>query len=359
MKFKNLLFISFLLLGVSCSKEESRTMTELPPIPVVVEELSDYNTTHFISATGRIEAKNSAQISTRMMGFINSIPVKIGQKVKKGELLANIHNADLTAQTARASAAVAQAAAAFDNAKKDRERYEILYSKNSATQKEWDDIQTHFNMAKAQLETAKQAKNEVDAQFSYTRLTAPFSGVISGVFLKEGDMANPGMPVLTMENTNQLEAVVQVSERDILQIKQGMKASILVKSLNKEVKGRVSEISKSSKNTGGQFLVKVELNANQPEILSGMIVNVNFEKENQESTSDNNRIFIPQKALVKRGQLTGVYIMEDNQTVLLRWLKTGKKLEDQIEVLSGLSVGEKYVVEAEQRLFNGSKVTLR
>jgi len=358
MKIKTILFISVLLLSFSCSKEEKKTAKELDPIVVKADELTANNQGQSLVVTGKLEAKNHANISTRMMGFVNSVEVKTGQKVKKGDLLATIHSADLFAKKAQTSAGISQAEAAYNNAKKDLERYEALFEKKSATQKELDDMQTNFEVASAQLENAKQAKNEVKAHLSYSNLTAPFSGVISAVHLKEGDMANPGMPVLSIENPEQLEAVLMVSERDILSLDLQTEAEVYIKSLDKTISGKVAEISKSSNQTAGQYLVKIDLDKDEKEALSGMIVNVNFKQETNEKPG-RERMIIPKKALVQKGQLQGVYVINENDTALLRWLRVRKTFEDQVEVLSGLSIGDKYVVETEDRLFNGAKVSLQ
>lgn len=358
MKFKTILFGSLLFIGFSCTKEENKTIKEMDPIAVVADELTAGDYAQSLFATGKLEAKNNAKISTRMMGFVNTIPVKTGQEVQKGDLLATIQSTDLSAQKAQAKAGISQAEANFKNAEKDLKRYQSLYDKNSATQKELDDMQTRFEAASAQLETAKAAKSEVNAHLSYAELKAPFSGVVTAIHLKEGDMANPGMPVLSIENPEQLEAVVMVSERDILNIDLETSATIYLKSVDKSVKGKVSEISRSSSQSAGQYLVKIEVEPTEQDVLSGMIVNVSFDQENKENQLTAPQLLIPETALISKGQLSGVYVINEDNTALLRWLRIGKKVENQVEVLSGLSIGEKYVVEANSRLFNGSKVSL-
>ncbi len=151
-----------------------------------------------------------------------------------------------------------------------------------------------------------------------------------------------------------------VSESDIAYVKQGMTVKVTVKSLNKEVTGKVSEISLSAKNTGGQYLVKVNLNHQDKSILSGMFVNVQFPVEKSETTvtSSSDRVLIPTSALVKQGQLSGVYTVGNGNVAILRWLRLGKTFGNQVEVLSGLSANEAYIVSAEGKLFNGAKIQL-
>src|SRR5690554_2096215 len=353
--------IAFLLtigLTISCSKKEEKQISELPAISVTINETAGSNSGKYVTASGKIEAENSANISTRMMGYVTSVKVKTGQKVSKGQLLATISSTDLQAKKAQAEAGVNQATAMYNSAKRDYDRFVILFSQKSASQKEMDDMTTHFEMAKAGLETAKQMKNEVMAQFSYTNITAPFSGTVTGTFVKEGDMANPGMPIVSVEGTSKLQAVVMVSESEISNIKNGMTTDVNIKSLDKTIKGKVVEVSTSARNTGGQYIVKIDLDKTE-NVLSGMFVNAVFPIEKSVEKTTTNLVLIPQEAIITQGQLKGIYVVNDNNTAILRWLRLGKTYGNNIEVLSGLSSGEKYIVSADGRLFNGVRISVK
>lgn len=354
-----LLVFSGLAITTSCSGNKEKTKTELPAVPVEIAEVSQGNHGKRITASGSIEAENSANVSTRMMGYITGIHVKMGQKVQKGQLLATLNSSDLSAKKGQAESGVLQAQSAYNNAKKDYERFVALFEQNSATQKEMDDMTTHFEMARAGLEMAKQMRNEVDAQFAYTNITAPFSGVVTGTFAKEGDMASPGMPIVSLEGSGKLEARVMVSESDIAHILPEMEAEINIKSLNKTFTGKVSEISSSARNTGGQYFVKIELPDGDKNILPGMFAHVVFAGEKTNSEVENQTVLIPENAVIREGQLRGIYVVTDNDTAILRWLRLGKTFGNQIEVLSGLTSGEKYITSSNGRLLNGSKVVIQ
>src|SRR5690554_559843 len=356
--FTSISVLSIIGLLVSCSGDKEKTASELPAIAVTVNETAESQSGNFVVASGKIEAENSANISTRMMGYVTSVKVKTGQKVSKGQLLATISSADLQAKKAQAEAGITQATAAYNSAKRDYDRFVVLFSQKSASQKEMDDMTTHFEMAKAGLEAAKQMKNEVMAQFSYTNITAPFSGVVTGTFVKEGDMANPGMPIVSVEGESKLQAVVMVSESEISNIKNGMTTDVNIKSLDKTVKGKVAEVSTSARNTGGQYIVKIDLDKTE-NVLSGMFVNSVFPIEKQAGKTQNNLVLIPQEAVITQGQLKGIYVVNDDNTAILRWLRLGKTYGNDIEVLSGLTSGEKYVLKADGRLFNGARVSVQ
>ena len=271
----SLLAFSLIVL-VSCGKDAKEIPTDTKAIPVTVSGITANNTNSFVTASGKIEAENSANVSTRMMGYVTKVQVKVGQKVSAGQLLVSINNTDLQAKKAQIDASILQATAVFNNAKKDYERFTALFHQQSASQKELDDMTSRYEMAKAGLEGAKQMRNEVLAQFSYSNITAPFAGEVTNTFVKEGDMANPGMPLVSVEGASHLQVTAMVSESDITSIKSGMTAKVLVKSSNESLIGTVSEVSLSAKNTGGQYLVKINLEKTDAKVLSGMFVNVQF-----------------------------------------------------------------------------------
>ena len=349
-------------LFISCGKDKKETTNNEPAIAVQVSGISADSNAPFVTASGKIEAENSANVSTRMMGYVTKVHVKVGQKVGAGQLLVSVNNTDLQAKKAQVDASILQATAGYNNAKKDYDRFVALFAQQSASQKELDDMTSRYEMAKAGLEGAKQMRNEVMAQFSYSNITAPFSGEVTNTFVKEGDMANPGMPLLSVEGVSRMQVTAMVSESDIAQIKSGMPVKILVKSINKEVGGKVTEISGSAKNTGGQYLVKATLNTTDKAILSGMFVNVQFPIANQPKTIESlksDKVMVPESALVKQGQLTGIYTIANGKTAILRWIRTGKSFGNQVEVLSGLSANEQYIVSAEGKLYNGAKVSVQ
>ncbi|MGB5419277.1 efflux RND transporter periplasmic adaptor subunit, partial [Algibacter sp.] len=174
-----ILTLAIALLIASCGSEDKKAMADnSPAIAVKVSQVEANDNNPFLSVSGKIQATNSADLSTRMMGYVNKVYVNVGDKVRKGQLLVSINNADLQAKRAQVNAGITEATAAFNNAQKDYNRYKNLFADNSASQKEMDDITANFEMAKARLESANQMKNEINAQFTYSNITAPFNGTI-------------------------------------------------------------------------------------------------------------------------------------------------------------------------------------
>lgn len=354
------LFLGTLLLSSCSSDEKIAAQLTDAPVTVAVSKTTVNNDLSQASASGKLVAKNSVNVSTRMMGYITNMKAEVGQNVSAGQLLVSINASDVQAKGGQANAQISQAQANYNIAKKDYERFQNLYQSQSASQKELDDMRARYEMAKAGLQAAQQMKNEVNAQYRYTNITAPISGTITAKYAEQGDMASPGMPLLTIKSPSSLQAQVLVSEQNIAMISNGMSVEVTLKSLNKTVSGTVSEISKSAANTGGQYMVKINIH-NGSGLLPGMFVNVQFPFKNSGKINKDfqESMMIPKAALVENGQLTGIYVVSSQNTAVLRWLKTGKTMGDRIEVISGLNPKETYIVSSNEKLYNGAKIQIK
>lgn len=348
-----ILAITTLIFMTSCGNDAKKIADNRPTVNVKVSSPTSESGA-FITASGKVETVQNATISTRMMGYVNNIPVKVGDNVKKGQLLISINSADISAQQGQVDASIIEATAALKNAENDYNRFKALFEDNSASQKEMDDITAHYDMAKARLNGAQQMKNQVNAQLSYSNITAPFNGVVTGKYINSGDMANPGMPLLSVETPGDFQVIAMVAESQISEIKNGENVNVQLKSINKIVTGIVTEVSASAKNTGGQYLVKIALDKTDVKLLSGMFVSVQFPSD---KPTTNAPILIPTSSIIKRGELNGVYVISQNNTALLRWLRLGREFGVQTEVLSGLSANDQFVLSSESKLVNGAKIS--
>lgn len=349
-------FAATLLLTISCASDDKKITENNTPSITVKASKSKHNNNSFLSVSGKTQASKSADLSTRIMGYVDKAAVNVGDKVAKGQLLVSIKNTGLEAKKAQANAGITQARAAFFNAENNYKRFQNLYKSNSVTQKEMDDMTANYQITKAGLEAANQLKNEVIAQFTYSNIIAPFSGIITSKNIENGDMTKPGVSLISLENQNNFEVIAMVPESEISEIKKGTVVRVLVKSISSIIKGKVTEVSLSAKNTGGQYLVKINLEKTKTPILSGMFATVQFPKENNINSK---MVLISKEALISNGQLYGVYTVSQRNTALLRWLRLGRTFGNQVEVLSGLSIDETYIISSKGKLYNGVKVTIQ
>lgn len=355
-------YISIILLTMvlaSCGKTGAKKEKEHIEKPIVVSvlKITPIENSSFIQVSGKVQASNSTELSTRVMGFVNKIHVKIGEEVKKGQLILSIQNNDLLAKKAQVESNILKTTTGFKNAEKDYSRYKKLFASNSISQKEMDDMATRYEMAKASLEGVKQQKSEINAQFAYTNIRAPFSGIITNKYIDQGALANPGMPLISIEGKGDFEVQTLVPEGEISKIKQDIPVLINVKAIDKTFKGKIVELSTSAKNTGGQYLVKLSLKNASNKLLSGMYATVQFPIKETNDTKQ--KILISNDAIVSYGQLQGVYTVSQSNKALLRWLRLGRSFEEQTEVLSGLSIGESYILSSEGKLYNGAQISIQ
>ncbi len=307
--------------------------------------------------SGEVTAKQTANISTRMMGYVTKIYVKPGDKVASGQLLVSISSDDILAKKAQIQAMITEAEAAAKNAQRDYERFKTLRNQNSVSDKELENVALQNTSMNARVQMARQQMNEVNAMLSYTNIRAPFSGVVTQKMVDEGSIANPGMPILTIEQNGELQVIASIPENYIQYVKVGDVAKIELKSLGLTIDGKVSELSPSAFRTGGQYSMKLAIDTKDKEnIRPGMYVNILIPNKTSENITS--KIMLDKSSIVYRDQLTGVYVIDDQSQANLRWIRLGKTIGNQVEVLSGLSQNDEIVSKAEGKLYNGVKVSV-
>ena len=350
-----------LLMLSACSsnvKKDSPTTIDTPIAVTIATPGTDQQ--QCVNVSGQIESAQTANISTRVMGYLTSLKVKVGDHVTKGTLLATISNNDLLAKRAQTDAMIEEAETALKNAQKDFKRFTELYQEQSASAKELENVTQAYSSAKSRLEQARQMKNEVNATLGYTNLLAPFDGVVTQKLMDAGSMANPGMPILTIEQNGSYQVSASVPENSISQVKEGSTVAIKIDAVNKEISGIITQINQSSQFSGGQYLIKVSVaEKDKAGLFAGMYANLAI-PVNQTAIENGagEQVMVPVGAIEQKDQLTGIYTIANNNTALLRWVRLGKVKGDQVEVLSGLAPHEQFIVSADGRLFNGATVKI-
>lgn len=359
LSYSLLLFAAGITLLASCSSDENRSKTEATnPVAVKVSIPESLNQ-EAVLVSGQVTSEQTAAISTRIMGYITRIYVKAGDRVKKGQLLVTINSDDIRARRSQTEAMIAEAEAAYKTAAKDFQRFNALYKEQSASAKELESVSFQYASARSKLLAARQMRAEANAALSYTNLRAPFDGTITRKLADEGNMANPGMPILTVEKPGRLEVVAPVAESDISRIKTGQTALLNISATGKTLTGSVREINRSAEISGGQYLIKIGISETAKEgLYSGMYASVSI-PVGAAKRGNEGGVWIPLKSIVKSDQLTGVFTVSHDKTALLRWVRLGKVAGDRAEVLSGLGKNEAYIQEAAGKLYNGAQVTIQ
>lgn len=358
-----LLFLALVATGCKERIKEDRVNIKRPVITGItlsVIEKSLVEDYYEISAT--VKAKNIASVSTRIMGEVTSLNVKEGDFVRQGQVLLTIDDRDISERIKAAESGYKEALKGLEVAKQNKslidityQRYKKLYDEKAISQQELDQIETQRNISYLEYERAEEMVNRAKASLSeikvyhgYTRITAPFSGIVIEKKIEKGNMAVPGAPLLTIEDTSSYRVEANIDERFFGIIKIGMPVNVRIDPLNIKTKGWIAEIVPSIDPMTRTFLIKVALKT--PGLRSGLFAHISIPVGKRET------ILVPQKAIIEKGQLTGVYVSDERGIITFRPVKTGKRYDDVIEVLSGLNPKEKIVIDGIDRVIDGGVI---
>ncbi len=344
--------LMILILSVSACGTKSSETTEAQSknVTCITGLASRQMVPQTVSATGGLEADKSIMISTRMMGWIRKIHVVENQVVAKGDRLINIDDSDLRAKKIQAEAGITEAEAVLKNAEGMAARFVKLYEEKSVSRQQLDDVLTGRDRAAAGMAMARANLVEINVHLSYLDIVAPSDGVIARKFVEEGSMANPGMPLLSLESTGRMKVVAHLGEKDISLVKQGDEVEINVTSLaNARFTATLDRVIQSANPGSRTYDIETYLDNSDGRLKSGMFARVTVPVGTRPA------ILVPTEAIFKRGQLTGVWIVESNGTVRLRWIRPGHELGNQTEILSGMAGTETVVLSSEAPLAEGDK----
>ncbi|RME10657.1 MAG: efflux RND transporter periplasmic adaptor subunit [Aquificota bacterium] len=311
--------------------------------------------------TGQIVADKRVEVSTRIMGRVKHVLVKEGDSVRMGQLLVSIDAEDIRAQAeavqhqiAQAEQALRSASANYEAIKKTFERYSALLKEGAITQQEFDQIKAQFESAEAQVAQARAGvkatqsqKQAVVSNLKYAGITSPVNGYVVQKGVDAGDLAVPGHPLLVLESPPYLfEAFLP--ERFAGRVMAGQEYEVSISGLNKKVRGRVVEVSPALDPITRTFRVKVKLEDTQG-IRSGMYASILIPERVEV-------FLVPEAAIVKRFDFTGVWVVKPDNTLELRFVRLGEKRGDKVEVLSGLREGERIVIQGIEKACEGCRV---
>jgi len=304
--------------------------------------------------------------------------VREGARVKTGDKLVLLDKAQATAGLNQAEAALSEAKKALGAAVSGREaaatskelayatyqRYQNLKKAGSVGVQEYDEVDARHRQAEAALmqaealvEAASARVQQAEAAVSSARVTlndlvisAPYDGIISARLVDEGVLATPGTPLLTIEATGGYRVDMVLSEAYIEHVRPHQNVSVQIPALRADpLEGTISTIVPSADERSRSFLIKVSLPPHQ-EVKSGMFARV------QIPLGRSTHLLVDRKAVVTRGQLTGLYLVDSDNIAHYRLIRTGKVYGDAIEVLSGLKDGDRYVEEPPLTLADGARV---
>jgi RND family efflux transporter MFP subunit len=367
--------LSFLLLlavvglaGCSNSNEQTRTT----PSPETVRNISvlavqQASVPDLVEAVGTVRAAQTSDAASQMMGNIVEIRAHEGDHVQRGQVLAVIDDSQPRAVVDRATAAELAAQQQLVGADSDLalaestlKRYQNLYEKKSVSPQEFDEVKARQqaalarrDMAKAGVAQAQAALSQARTSLDYTRIRAPFDGVVTEKKADSGTLVSPGLPIFTVEDVRRYRLEATVNENDLQYVRTGQQVSVVIDALdNARLNGKVAQIVPVADPTSRTFLVKIDL-PTDTRLRSGLFGRAQF------SRGERPALLIPRSAVVERGQLQGIYVLDQDQLASLRYVTLGKPSGAAIEVLSGLQNGERLVVKPGAVDLNGKRIEVQ
>jgi RND family efflux transporter MFP subunit len=346
------------------SGEPAATPGTTPTMQARVVESQEQQVPVSLRSTGTVHARETAVISAQVMGRIQQVMVREGDSVRAGQTLVVLDDAALRAQVEQAQAGVKAAlnmqAAAQTNAAlaaSTLARYRQLESEKSVSPQEMDEVSRRAEAAAANLEGARAQADAARAQesgartmMSYTRLIAPFAGVVTARMTDPGTMAAPGVPLLQVDQAGTLQLDVTVDESAIGATRKGMKLTVEVNGA--AATGSVAEIVPAADPASHTFLVKIDL-PSSIQIRAGMYGTAEF------ANGVRRAILIPRSAVVARGSLNCAYVLDGQGIAQLRYLTLGAPQGNLVEVLSGVSAGERLVDAPSDRDLAGRRIEVQ
>ncbi len=350
-RFLTVAALLMLLALAGCGTKSSETNeAQSKEISCVTGQASAQNIPLNVTATGSLVADKSVQISTRMMGWVRKIHVSEGQTVHVGDSLISIDDLDLQAKKAQAEAGIAEAQAVLVNAERMAARFEKLYQEKSVSKQQLDDVLTGRDRAASGVKMAEAGLREVNVHLSYLDIVSPVDGIVARKMAEEGNMANPGLPLLTLESTGRMKVIAHLGEKDVSMVKAGDQVNISISSLtDARFTAPLARVIQSANPGSRTYDMEAYLDNTQGRLKSGMFARVTVPVGTRQA------ILVNTAAVIKRGQLTGVWIVDGQSIIHLRWIRLGHEIGDQVEVLSGLNGGETIVLSSEAPLAEGDK----
>ncbi len=330
-------------------------------------------------ALGTITPLNATTLSGKIMGTVRAVNVREGDQVRQGEVLVVLDERQVAAGLRQSEAGLAEAGktenaavsardaarAGADLAEATYRRYQKLYQEESATRQEFEEAEARYLQARAALAQAEAMVAAARSRVQQARATvsgagisrrdatilAPYDGIVTAKMINVGDLASPGTPLVTLEKAGGFQAEFLLPEHHILAVETGQSIQVRIPALEDSpvITGTVKTIAPGADAKSRSFTVKVVLPENTL-LRSGMFARVTI------PVGQGGMLLIPQSAQVVQGQLTGYFMVDDKDIARFRLMRTGRHFKDQIEVISGMEPGARYVVSPPTELKDGAKV---
>lgn len=354
-----------LFLFAGCGNKSEPTADAEKMLPVTVDEAKTGSISARTVITGKVTPLSEVIIVPKVGGKVMQVPVDIGTRVKKGQLLVKIDSTDLEISLSKAANGLQsarlshqQAVLNYNNAKANYERNLMLFKEGAISEKDLEQSELAYNLAKETMNMPAEASAQNDIaniqnQIANTSITSPIDGEVAARSIDPGEMAGPSQPVMTVVNIDKVYVEGTVAESDVALVKEGQQVSVHVEAAGGTFDGVIKTLSPVANAQTKGYPVKIEITNGDRKLKPGMFAEIQLVTKNKD-----NALVVHKDALITRGSDRILYVV-NGDTVEERTVQTGIESDSIIEIVKGLKAGEKYVTEGQQSLFDKAKVTIR
>lgn len=333
MVFKSIL--KFVLAGMLAG-----TCTAYAALPFTTAQVDYREVDQTYATEAVVEAVHQSTVSAQIAGRIVAINFDVGDYVKQGEVIVRIDESEVGQALAGSRAQVAQAQAMLGNARANYQRTQRLFEQKFISQAALDKAQAEYKAAQAQAQAMLAGAGQAAATKSFATIVAPYSGVVAARHVELGEMAAPGKPLMTGFDPKDLRVVASIPQYKLEEIRRAPRAAVEIPSLNKWVEATGVTVLPAADVKTHTTRVRIDLPENLRDVIPGIYARAHF------TVGKARKLLVPGAAVIHRGEVTAVYVVDAKQNVGFRQIRLGEAAgQGQVEVLAGLLPGESVALE--------------
>ncbi|MFP5383806.1 MAG: efflux RND transporter periplasmic adaptor subunit [Gammaproteobacteria bacterium] len=292
-----------------------------------------------ITLDGTLEATNKATLTAQTSGRVVKINYDVDDYVPAGAVIMELAATEQGARAARAAAGISEAQAALAEAESNFRRAEQLVAQQLISKADFDRVRANYSAAQARVEQASAAAKEAQAEVGYTVVRAPYNGIVTARHIERGELATPGKPLISGLSLEKVRVTTRVPQTFIDRVREQKKLELILQN-GDTVEATNVVVFPYADEDSHSFRVRADLAPNvSGEIYPGMFVKVRL------VTGEKQAIRVPASAVVERNELSAVYVRKADGTPALRQVRTGRREQGQVEILSGLKEGEQVWID--------------
>ncbi|MFP5400545.1 MAG: efflux RND transporter periplasmic adaptor subunit [Gammaproteobacteria bacterium] len=323
-----------LLAGCSGDAPPPAAAAPFVPDPAVFLTAAPETVSDGVTLDGTLEAKDKATLTAQTTGRVVKINYDVDDYVPAGAVVMEIAASEQGARAARAGAGLAEAQAAMREAETNYQRAQQLVAQKLISQADFDRVQANYEAAKARVASAEAAQSEAQTQFGYTKVRAPYNGILTARHIEVGELATPGRALVSGLSLGKVRVTTMVPQNFIDAVRAQKKLELVMPDGHTVAATDVVVFPYADEQSHA-FKVRADLAPDvSGGIYPGMFVKVRL------ATGEKQAIRVPAAALVERNEMSGVYVRRADGTPELRQVRTGRRGDGKVEILSGVAAGE-------------------